>query len=161
MARAGGLPLPTITDDRALGAADIQRSLRFTIDDSTYLGRTSASASSTFTLSLWLKRGICTVDDSRWQYIFAAGNNGLYFERRGGGFQIYGTGGEITVATNFRDPTAWYHIVLSMNSGTATTYVNNSVVHNAVTGFSLTTGSDETRLGRRGNGNYPFDGYMA
>ena len=28
MARAGGLPLPTITDDRALGAADIQRSLR-------------------------------------------------------------------------------------------------------------------------------------
>ena len=161
MARAGGLPLPTITDDRALGAAKIQRSLRFTIDDSTYLGRTSASASSTFTLSLWLKRGICTVADSRWQYIFAAGNNGLYFERRGGGFQIYGTGGEITVATNFRDPTAWYHIVLSMNSGTATTYVNNSVVHNAVAGFSLTTGSDETRLGRRGNGNYPFDGYMA
>ena len=161
MARGGGKPQPTITDDRALGAADIQRSLRFTIDDSTYLGRTSASASSTFTLSLWLKRGICTANDSRWQYIFAAGNNGLYFERRGGGFQIYGTGGEITVATNFRDPSSWYHIVLSMNSGTATTYVNNSVVHNAVAGFSLTTGSDETRLGRRGNGDYPFDGYMA
>ena len=161
MARGGGKPQPTITDDRALGSADIQRSLRFNIDDSAYLGRTSASASSTFTLSLWLKRGMVLAGDSRWQYIFAAGNNGLYFERRGGGFQINGTGGEITVATNFRDPSSWYHIVLSMNSGTATTYVNNSVVHNAVAGFSLTTGSDETRLGRRGNGNYPFDGYMA
>ena len=44
MARAGGLPLPTITDDRALGAADIQRSLRFNDDDSAYISRTPSSA---------------------------------------------------------------------------------------------------------------------
>ena len=31
MARTGGAPLPTITDDRALGAVDIQRSLKFNI----------------------------------------------------------------------------------------------------------------------------------
>ena len=37
MARAGGLPLPTITDDRALGAVDIQRSLRFNYNNNVYL----------------------------------------------------------------------------------------------------------------------------
>tara|TARA_E500000318_G_scaffold81240_1_gene76487 strand:+ start:397 stop:3063 length:2667 start_codon:yes stop_codon:yes gene_type:complete len=142
-------------------AYEVDRSLRFNLADSTYLGRTSASASSTFTLSLWLKRGICNTNDNRFQYIFAAGNYGLLFQRYGGGFSLNGTGGELTNDARFRDPSAWYHIVLSMNSGTATTYVNNTVIHNAVTGFSLTTGSDETRLGRRGNGNYPFDGYMA
>ena len=39
MARVGGLPLPTITDDRALGGAKIERSLRFTRGDSSYLSR--------------------------------------------------------------------------------------------------------------------------
>ena len=43
MARAGGLPLPTITDDRAIGEAVIQRSLRFRRGGSTYLSRTPAS----------------------------------------------------------------------------------------------------------------------
>ena len=37
MARTGGAPLPTITDDRALGAADIQRSLRFNRADNAVL----------------------------------------------------------------------------------------------------------------------------
>ena len=44
MARGGGKPQPTITDDRALGAADIQRSLRFNASN-TNLTRTSSSAS--------------------------------------------------------------------------------------------------------------------
>ena len=143
------------------GVYEVQRSLRFNLEDNTYLGRTSASASSTFTLSLWLKRGISNTNDNRFQFIFAAGNYGLYFYRYGGGLTINNAGGDLQSTERFRDPSAWYHIVLSMNSGTATTYVNNTVVHNGVTGFSLTTGSDETRLGRRGNGNYPFDGYMA
>ena len=44
MARIGGAPLPTITDDRALGSADIQRSLRFNNDDGAFLSRTPSSA---------------------------------------------------------------------------------------------------------------------
>ena len=40
MARAGGLALPTITEDRALGDAKIQRSLRFNRDDAPYLQTT-------------------------------------------------------------------------------------------------------------------------
>ena len=59
MARAGGIPLPTITDDRALGAADIQRSFRFNSGSSTHLERTFGTNSSdtTKTLSFWMKRG--------------------------------------------------------------------------------------------------------
>ena len=63
------------------GVYEVQRSLRFNLEDNTYLGRTSASASSTFTLSLWLKRGISNTNDNRFQFIFAAGNYGLYFYR--------------------------------------------------------------------------------
>ena len=36
MARVGGMPLPTITDDSVLGEAVIQRSLRFRQGSSTY-----------------------------------------------------------------------------------------------------------------------------
>ena len=60
MARAGGLPLPTITDDRALGAAYIQRSLRFNNGDDPNLQRTISTTSNrrTYTYSFWTKRGL-------------------------------------------------------------------------------------------------------
>ena len=57
MARVGGMPLPTITDDRALGGAKIERSLRFDRGDTSYLTRTFSSAGNrrTFTFSSWVK----------------------------------------------------------------------------------------------------------
>ena len=56
MARIGGAPLPTITDDSALGESVIQRSLRFRGFNS-YLSRTPSSAGNrkTFTISFWFK----------------------------------------------------------------------------------------------------------
>jgi hypothetical protein len=52
------VPLPTITDDSALGGAVIEKSLRFNDDDSAYLSRTPSSAGNrkTFTISAWVKR---------------------------------------------------------------------------------------------------------
>ena len=44
MARVGGMPLPTITDDSAVGESVIQKSLRFRSGGSTYLDRTPSSA---------------------------------------------------------------------------------------------------------------------
>ena len=66
MARAGGAPLPTITDDRALGAADIQRSLRFNRGDSPYLSRALGSPTSDdkASVSVWLKRTAVSTDNS-------------------------------------------------------------------------------------------------
>ena len=55
MARAGGRPQPTITDDRALSSAKIERSLRFNSSDTSVLYRTPSSASNrqTWTFSTY------------------------------------------------------------------------------------------------------------
>ena len=76
MARIGGAPLPTITDDRALGSADIQRSLRFNNDDGAFLSRTPSSAGNrkTWTWSAWIKRANI---GSR-QILFSADDNATH-----------------------------------------------------------------------------------
>ena len=73
MARAGGRPQPTITDDRALSSAKIERSLRFNSEDTTYLNRTPSSASNrkTWTWSSWVKRDQASAGTNR--YMFMAG----------------------------------------------------------------------------------------
>ena len=158
MARGGGKPQPTITDDRALGAADIQRSLRFNASN-TNLTRTSSSASTTFTYSAWIKR--CGF--SGYQYIFSMAGRGFSFHTNNQTLYLYDATNLNESTAKFRDSTAWYHIVVQINSGTATSYVNNVLVHNAVGGgaFTLTTGANETRIGSYSENEYDFDGYMA
>ena len=68
MARA--CALPTITDDRALGGAVIERSLRFNREHSDHLTYTPASASSDrtkVTISAWVKK--CS--NNRGEYMIA------------------------------------------------------------------------------------------
>ena len=158
MARGGGKPQPTITDDRALGAADIQRSLRFNASN-TNLTRTSSSASTTFTYSAWIKR--CGF--SGYQYIFSMAGRGFSFHTNNQTLYLYDANNLNESTAKFRDSTAWYHIVVQINSGTATSYVNNVLTHNAVGGgaFTLTTGANETRIGSYSENEYDFDGYMA
>ena len=159
MARAGGKPQPTITDDRALGAADIQRSLRFNASN-TNLTRTSSSASTTFTYSAWIKR--CGLF-SGYQYIFSMAGKGFSFHTNNQTLYLYDGSNLNESSAKFRDSTAWYHIVVQINSGTATSYVNGVLVHNGVGGgaFTLTTGANETRIGSYSDNEYDFDGYMA
>ena len=159
MARGGGKPQPTITDDRALGAADIQRSLRFNASN-TNLTRTSSSASTTFTYSAWIKR--CGIF-SGYQYIFSMAGKGFSFHTNNQTLYLYDGSNLNESSGKFRDSTAWYHIVVQINSGTATSYVNGVLVHNGVGGgaFTLTTGANETRIGSYSENEYDFDGYMA
>ena len=126
MARGGGKPQPTITDDRALGSADIQRSLRFNASN-TNLTRTSSSASTTFTYSVWIKR--CAF--SGYQYIFSMAGRGFAFHTTNNTLYLYDASNLNESTAKFRDSTAWYHIVVQINSGTATSYVNNvlSLIH--------------------------------
>ena len=143
----------------ASGAADyeIERSLRFNDGDSANLTRTSSSTSTTFTYSAWIKR--CHF--SGYQYIFSLGNSGFAFHTTNNTFYLY-DGTNLNESTaRFRDTSAWYHIVVQINSGVATSYVNNVLVHNAVgSGFTFTTGTNETRIGSY-NATYYFDGYQA
>ncbi len=177
--------LPTITDDSALGGAVIERSFRFNDDDISYLFRTPSSAGNrkTWTLSVWVKR--TTIDTN--QRIFTAydGSNvnaecNIQFQSDGK-IQINNNNTSSNTDTNlktdrvFRDPSAWYHIVIGtdMTQGTASNRVNLYI--NGVQETSFSTENYGTQnvdwwfnnnslqtIGKRHNTTErPFDGYMA
>jgi len=130
---------------------NLTRSLRFRASASAYLNRTPASATNRqqWTWSGWVKRGTLT---SSYPTIFGAATdsnnyNALRFYDAATGYLqfSYVVGGvdTIRIATTqvFRDPSAWYHIVLAVDTTQATAsnrfklYVNG----NQVTSFSYAT----------------------
>jgi len=166
-------------------AYEVDRSLRFNDGDSANLNRTPSSAGNqkTWTLSVWIKR--TTIDAN--QRIFTAydGSNtnaecGVQFQSDGK-IQIWNNNTSSNTDTNlktdrlFRDPSAWYHIVVAtdMTQGTAANRVNFYV--NGVQETSFSTESYGTQnvswwfnytslqtIGiRHTTGERPFDGYMA
>jgi hypothetical protein len=164
----------------ASGGYTIDRSLRFRSSASAYLSRTPASAGNRqkFTWSGWVKLGKLTdgflfsagtstsnVD----QWYFNTSTNQLYFNSYQGAYVL-------NVNTNavYRDPSAWYHIVLSVDTTQATStnriaiYVNG--VSQALTagagGFGsqnqncLINSTVEHDIGRYVTYTSYFDGYM-
>ena len=165
----------------AAGAGDyeIERSLRFNDDDSPYLSRTPSSAGNTktFTFSAWVKRsnlgrgvilGVSTAVGSQ--------EGGIEFD--GDIIRCYQYTGSFNfrIRTNaqYRDPTAWLHIVFAFDTTQASSgnraklYVNGEQVtdlnaneqpsQNFDSGFLNTT--TEHRIGQLA-GSHKFDGYMA
>ena len=145
MARTGGAPLPTITDDRALGAADIQRSLRFNDDDNPYLNRTPSGAGNTktFTISFWFKMSLIPSSASMNAIGTGANNQNdfmigfSYDGSRSTYFHVLARNSSSTVvhvSTNrkLRDTNAWYHAVISVDTTQSTSsdrvkiYINGS-----------------------------------
>jgi hypothetical protein len=128
----------------AAAGYQIERSLRFNSADSTSLNRTPGSASNrkTWTWSGWVKR--CEISTTE-RTFFGAGidannftalawiNDALYLQNYTGGSQV------VTNTTAvFRDPSAWYHIVLALDT-TQATAANRAIIYvNGVqqTGFS-------------------------
>jgi len=104
----------------------IQRSLRFNSADSAYLNRTPASASNrkTWTWSGWVKRSVVSTS----YVIFNAGVTSTSFTgmqlTSNGAIEVfyYTTAFQFQVQTTavFRDPSAWYHLVLSFDTTQAT-----------------------------------------
>ena len=105
-------------------AYSVDRSLRFNSDDDTYLNRTPSSASNrkTFTWSGWVKRS-----DLGAASLFTADNNAgndyssLFFNSSDDRIQFNTiASGSVTFVgyTNamFRDISAWYHIVLAVDT---------------------------------------------
>jgi hypothetical protein len=130
------------------GGYNLTNSLRFRASASAYLNRTPASAGNrrTFTISVWVKRAKLGSP----QPILVGFNGGSQYTSIGfnGSDQIYipqdnGSGGVFYPNTNavFRDPSAWYHIVVAFDTtqGTDTNrlkvYVNN--VQQTLTGGAI------------------------
>ena len=134
----------------AAGAGDyeIERSLRFNAADGPYLENTPSSHSNkkTMTFSFWFKR---VVNDNFVSIFRSFGNSdnrhSLDF-LSGGQIRLWGNyNGSVamTVQTSqvFRDPCAWYHFVLALDTtqGTASNRVKMYVNGEQITSFSSTS----------------------
>ena len=158
------------------GAYQIDNSLKFNRGGSSKLGITPGSAGNRkiYTISFWIKRS----DVSAQQNIFGTASEGdtLYFDG-GDKLRFFQNGSSSSyLGTNrlFRDPAAWYHIVLAVdtNQGTAANrvklYINGSqYTWDASTTYpaedyegDFNNTADEHMIGNGHHGNY-FDGYLA
>ncbi len=141
-----------------------------------YLLRTPASAGNrkTFTISFWFKRGTLGVDQKFLSAYSADSDSGnMDFRLTSGNILYWGpwsTG--MTTAAVFRDPSAWYHVVLTIDTTQATGANRHRVYVNGVeytfSGTPVTQNTDLAwnntiahNIGRnaRTSGDY-FDGYM-
>ena len=173
----------TITSDSSLGAAEIERSLRFNDDGEPILTRTPSSAGNrkTWTYSCWVKKSrndtyqgllaVGTVDGSEDFFGFESSNR-LYMR--------YDTGSDVKSSALFRDLNGWYHIVVvadttqSQSSSTASDsrirfYVNGEQLTDLHSDTSMPSQNFDFRINNNVLhyiGEYPrinshLDGYLA
>ncbi len=168
------------------GTYSIDQSIRFNDPDNPKLGKTFSGAGTeeTWTFSCWIKLGIKTSNGRR--MIFSAGSAGSNY----GGAEIGSAGDDsiefynyvggsyawqLVTTQQFRDPSAWYHLVFisdttnSTEADRARIYVNGV----RVTSFSTASypslnyasnfwmGTTEHEIGTSIFTTQNFDGYMA
>jgi len=133
--------MSVLNENQLLGASgaggefEIEQSLRFNDDDGSYLSRTPSSAGNlkTWTFSAWVKRGNMGLERPIISVGLVAGDPAfsLYFHTSDQ-LRCWTNGANTSFYTNavYRDPSAWYHIVLksSTNSPFYNLYVNGEEV---------------------------------
>ena len=161
----------------------IKKSLRFRSSATAYLNRTPASAGNrrTYTWSGWVKRGALSYGEAT---LFNAGTTGIGTNDTGFLGIRFTSGDKLDITTGvtdlrlttqvFRDPAAWYHIVVAFDTTQATganrvkVYVNGTQV-TAYAGTDPTQNLDTAvnnnvlhEVGRTSwNSAGYFDGYIA
>jgi len=172
---------PILGANTESAAYEIENSLRFNDGDNPKLQITtgSNSARDRFTFSAWVKKAQDTGDD---QTLFSANDGGhqphIKFDNTSEQLNVrISDSASYNVKTNrsFRDPSAWYHIVVAMNTQESTASNRIKIYVNGVQETSLATAdyptqnyntafnsNTELTLGRDvSTDNKPFDGYMA
>lgn len=175
-------------------AYTIPYSLRFRASNSANLRKTFSSASTNFdvqTISLWFKRGRLTLTDSpianclitqfgpggnypTFELGFEPSSDQLVFMNRSASTSY---NHRLVTTAQFRDPSAWYHLVIAYDSSLATSTDRIKMWINGVqiTSFSTATYpaqnldsqlanntySQPADIGSFANGSRYFDGYMA
>jgi len=174
------------TPPKLSGGANISSSLRFRSAGSTYLNRTPAGTGTdlkTFTIGLWFKRGIPSTGVA--QVLASTNTNGFSAQLAdsAGGvadtLRIYNYNGGYTYhyvsAQHFRDPSAWYHLVISVDTTDAVAadrvkiYINGVRITSWTTqtnpSLNATSAWNDNVLSYVGRfvspGNYFYDGYIA
>lgn len=165
------------------GGYNLTKSLRFRSSATAWLSRTISSngSATTWTYSTWIKRGTlgtaqdgfieARVDGLNNTEISFTSSDTLSLTSFNGGSTVY----SLTTTQVFRDPSAWYHFVIQVDTTQATSsnrvrlYVNGSQVtafssatypsQNATTYISQTSATHN--IGRWPSPTQYFDGYMA
>ena len=163
----------------------IDQSLRFNDDDSAYLSRTPTSSGSQriLTWSGWVKRG--NIGSTLRRGLFGSGNQtasnyGFHLTMFNDYLDWHTAGATYRLQSTavLRDPSAWYHIVLAIDTTQATSsnrqklYVNGEQVTDfgiesyvpQNTDLQVNTSSYTMVVGAGRDGNtttYHFDGYLA
>ena len=152
----------------------ISRSVRFRASATAYFNRTYGVATNNQkgTISVWLKQGLLNQRNT----IFAnsAGSIGVLIGATAGAcnLQLLGSGlaGNGTTQV-FRDPGAWFHLVIAVDTTQATgsnrikAYINNTAItlpDTATQNAAFFTDSIVYRIGNYANSSgFYYDGYMA
>jgi hypothetical protein len=165
------------------GGYQIERSLRFNSADSAGLNRTAGTqtSNSAWTYSVWLKRGLISTAANLYVMraqnpgntlsteLFVATNDIIFFREYGpSAYTSY-----LQTTQVFRDPSAWYHIVLAYNPANSTPsdkvrlYINGVRVTAFLTTIYPSSTSQATAWNTSGNPQYigstntsTFNGYM-
>lgn len=169
---------------------NIEQSLRFRSSASPYLEHTPSSTgnSTKGTISCWVK--LADARNDNYHYIFEQGtdvNNRVFLltwqkgtaypEKMMWGMTVSGTSYYIFTNKQFRDPTAWYHVVAVLDTGNATTadrlrlYINGerqtdlAFDNTSSITLNLNTKLNTTAKRRIGNQSYAnanqMEGYIA
>jgi hypothetical protein len=171
--------------DAAATGYSISRSVRFNRSDSPYLTRTPVSSGSrtTFTLSVWAKLGnfVTGADSFIWSSGSAFSANSISFLwKTFDGTQtliVNAATTQLKTTAVYRDPSAWYHFVLSIDTTQGTEsnrtrlYVNGTQVTNLATAtypsqnfnYDINTSSFSAFIGCLdvGSPDRFFEGYLA
>ena len=178
------MPFPVLGSNSAVAEFAIDNSLRFNDDDGADLSRTPSSDGNrkTFTFSAWLKLGNIPSGD----YDFFSANTTNNFNdvmriRSDDSLQISATvsadtdnGYKFRSDMKFRDPSAWYHIVVGVDTTQATNsnglkvYVNGSVISGTYDSYNQNISTSFNKSGstmaighRQNDGGNHYDGYIS
>jgi hypothetical protein len=171
---ASGTLAPTTPTPYVANDYQISRSLRFNSADSAYLSRTFSSSGNqkTWTWSGWIKRG--KLDVTQYSGFISNTGNGFRINDDSPGNQI-----RVRIAGTFsiyapvlRDPSAWYHIVIAIDTTQVVAadrikvYINNqlaTLASGSIPAQNSDTGVNTAALHGLGADPTPtqyFDGYM-
>ena len=156
---------------------NLTRSLRFRASASAYLSRTPASAGNRqkWTFSTWIKRGVLSSEGRILSASDLVSNEFFIEFNSSNGITVYDTNSLNLVTTAvYRDPSAWYHVVVSIDT-TQATAANRCIIN--VNGVQVTSLSTATYPAQNANlyynqatanriisglgNNLYFDGYLA
>lgn len=152
---------------------------------SAYLQNTTTTPTDTkkFTWSFWFKRSKILIGASAQRFInihqdannkvnseFGTDDRFYYFDKRGGSTVF-----NIETLQNFRDPSAWYHMVIAVDTTQSTqsdrvkVYVNGTLADlntltapalNAETGTQVVTATNQRRIGTTDTASTFYDGLV-